>query len=104
MKLRLGQLVCALLLLLPSTRARAQAAPPAPHEDIAFDFMNLLSQHRLHDLSNERWNAYGQFTYITQFKLLWNAPYTNANGSINSLSTDYERSFTGSTSIWYSIG
>ncbi|MCU1280930.1 MAG: Carbohydrate-selective porin, partial [bacterium] len=84
-----ARLVClgfAASLVFTSARAGAQAGPPAAHEDIAFDFMNLLSQHGLHDLENERWNAYGQFTYITSFKLPFSAPYTNANGSVNSLS------------------
>jgi hypothetical protein len=65
--------------------------------------MNLLSHHGLHDLTNERANAYGQFTYITQFKLPWSAPYTNANGSVNSLSTDYERSFTASFTFFFGV-
>lgn len=80
--------------------AFAQAAPPAPHEEVAWDFMNLLSKRGLHDLTNERWNAYGQFTYITSFKLPFSAPYTNANGSVNSLSPEYERSFTGSFTLF----
>jgi len=84
-------------------RARAQAAPPAPHEDVAWDFMNLLAEKGLHDLSNERWNAYGQFTYITSFKLPFAARYTNLNGSVNSLSTDYERSFTGSFTLFFGV-
>ena len=57
--------------------------------------MSLLSQRGLHDLENERWNAYGQFTYITSFKLPFSAPYTNANGSINSFNTGYERASGG---------
>ena len=103
MRARLPSLVCAVLVALASPRARAQAGPPAAHESIAFDFMNLLSQHGLHDLENERWNAYGQFTYITSFKLPFSAPYTNANGSTNSLSTDYERSFTASFTLFFGV-
>lgn len=83
--------------------AHAQASPPAGHEDIAFDFMNLLARHGLHDLENERWNAYGQFTYITSFKLPFSAPYTNANGSVNSLVPDYERSFTGTFTLFFGV-
>src|SRR5690349_11153125 len=74
-----------------SARATAQISVPATHEPTAFDFMNLLAQHGLHDLANERWNAYGQATYITTFKPSFHAPYTNANGSVNSLVPDYER-------------
>ena len=89
-----------LVLLLAGSRARAQATPPAPHEDIAFDFMNLLSQHGLHDLDDERWNAYGQTTYISAWKLPFGAPYTNLNGSTNSLLTGHERSFTWSATLY----
>ncbi len=89
--------------LLASESARAQAAPPAPHEEEAFDFMNLLSRHGLHNLDDESWNAYGQFTYISTWKLPFQAPYTNANGSINSLLPDYERSFTGSLTLFFGL-
>lgn len=44
----------------------------------------------------ERWNAYGQFTHIYFEKSAFSAPYTNLNGSPNSLLTDRERSFTTS--------
>jgi hypothetical protein len=100
---RLVSVGFAACILFASARASAQAAPPAPHEDIAFDFMNLLSRRGWHDLEHERWNAYGQFTYISSFKLPFSAPYTNANGSINSLTTDYERSFTGSFTLYFGV-
>jgi hypothetical protein len=96
--------VClAAAVLLGSTRARAQAAPPAAHEDQAFDFMNLLAHHGLHDIADESWNVYGQFTYISSFKLPFDARYTNANGSVNSLAPDYERSFTGSFTLFFGL-
>jgi high affinity Mn2+ porin len=57
-----------------SARARAQAGPPAPHEEAAFDVMNLLSQQGLHNLDDERWNVYGQFTYISSWKRPFQAP------------------------------
>jgi high affinity Mn2+ porin len=81
-------------LLLASAPASAQPAPPAAHEDDAFDVMNLLSQHDLHDIKDERWNAYGQFTYISSWHAPFSAPYTNANGSVNSLNPNWERSYT----------
>ena len=56
--------------------------------------MNLLSHHGLHDIDDERWNAYGQFTYISSWKPPFTAPYTNANGSTNSLCPSAERSYT----------
>ncbi len=101
--MRLARVAVACAVLLAGARAFGQAAPPAPHEDVAFDFMNLLSHHGLHDINNERWNVYGQFTYITSFKLPFAAPYTNANGSINSLVDDYERSFTGSFTLFFGL-
>ncbi len=93
-------LVC---LLLSSSLARAQAAPPGGHEDAAFDFMNLLSHNGLHDLADERWNAYGQFTYISSWKLPFSAPYTNVGGSTRSLIPDSERSFTGTFTLFLGL-
>jgi hypothetical protein len=89
--------------LLAPTPARAQAAPPAGHQDQAFDFMNLLAHHDLHDIHDESWNAYGQFTYISSWKLGFQAPYTNAHGSINSLLPDAERSFTGTFTLYFGL-
>jgi hypothetical protein len=101
---RIARLVAvAASLLCAAATAHAQAAPPAGHEDVAFDFMNLLSRHGLHDLDDERWNAYGQFTYISSFKLPFSAPYTNANGSVNSLVPGYERSFTGTFTLFFGL-
>jgi len=62
--------------------------------------MNLLSEHGLHDLHDEAWNAYGQTTYISSWKLPFSAPYTNLNGSPNSLLTGHERSFTWSATLF----
>ncbi len=75
-------------------------AQPAPEEDATFSFMRLLSERGLHDLDDERWNAYGQFTYITVLKLPFHAPYTNANGSVSSFDPNLERSFTGTFSLF----
>jgi hypothetical protein len=44
-------------------------------------FMKLLSDRGQHDIDNESWNAYGQFTYISSWKPSFHAPYTNLNGS-----------------------
>jgi high affinity Mn2+ porin len=90
-------------ILLTTTPARAQGAPPAGHQDQAFDLMNLLAHHDLHDIEDESWNAYGQFTYISSWKPSFQAPYTNADGSINSLSTDPERSYTGTFTLFFGL-
>jgi hypothetical protein len=90
-------------LLLASRVANAQAAPPAGHQEQAFDFMNLLTQHGLHDIQTESWNAYGQFVYISNWKLPFSAPYTNADGSNNSLVPDAERSFAGVFTLFFGV-
>jgi high affinity Mn2+ porin len=92
-----------LLLLLWSAVARGQAASPAGHDTTSFDIMNLLAERGFHDLEDERWNVYGQLSYITVFKAPFTAPYTNANGSINSLNTDFERSFTFTASLYFGV-
>ena len=65
--------------------------------------MNFLARRGLHDIDDESWNVYGQFTYISSWKLPFSAPYTNANGSTNSLLTDAERSFTGSATLFLGL-
>jgi high affinity Mn2+ porin len=89
--------------LFASALASAQAAPPAGHEDAAFDVMNLLAHNGLHDLNDESWNAYGQFTYISTWKLRFGAPYTNWNGTNKSLIPDPERSFTGTFTLFFGV-
>jgi high affinity Mn2+ porin len=89
-------LLCAAALLFASARAGAQAAPPEAHEEDAFDVMNLLTQKGLHNIKDESWNLYGQFTYISSWKLGFHAPYSGTN----SLSRDAERSFTGSFTLF----
>jgi hypothetical protein len=83
--------------------AWAQPAPPAPHEEQAFDFMNLLTQHDLHDIHQESWNAYGQSTLISLWKLPFQAPYTNAGGSVNSLSPDAEQSYSWTFTLFFGL-
>jgi hypothetical protein len=100
---RIFALVCAVGLTAISARVHAQAGPPGEHQQIAFDFMNLLAHRGVHDLTDERWNAYGQFTFINTFKLGFDAPYTNANGSTNSLLPGYERSYTGSFTLFFGL-
>lgn len=97
---RTGSVAC---ILLAAFQAAAQVGTPGPHKDDAFDVMTLLAEHGLHDIADERWNAYGQFTYISSWKLPFRARYTNANGSINSLVPDLERSFTGTLSLFIGV-
>jgi hypothetical protein len=95
--------MCAACILLTAAPARAQAGPPAAHEDTAFDFMNELTYAGLHNIHDEAWNTYGQFTYIGNYKPPFSAPYTNANGSVNSLVPDFEYSFTGTFTLFFGL-
>jgi hypothetical protein len=83
--------------------AHAQVAEPSPREDDAFDVMNLLAERGWHDLRQERWNAYGQFTHISSWKLPFDARYTNRNGSPNSLTTGSEHSFTTTATLYAGV-
>jgi hypothetical protein len=90
-------------LTLTAARASAQAGPPGGHDDQAFDVMNVLADHGLHDIHEERWNLYGQFTYISSWKRSFQSPYENFNGSGMSLTKDAERSFTGSFTLFFGM-
>lgn len=65
--------------------------------------MKTLSKDGLHDIENESWNAYGQFTYISSWKPSFPAAYTNLNGSPNSLLPDAARSFTATVTLYLGV-
>ena len=65
--------------------------------------MQLLADHGLHNIEDESWNAYGQFTIIDSWKPSFPALYTNLNGSINSLLPDREQSFTGTATLYLGV-
>jgi high affinity Mn2+ porin len=73
------------------------------HADGPWSTMGELSNRGYHDLDDESWNVYGQFTYISSWKLPFSAPYTNLNGSTNSLLPTYERSFTGTFTLFFGL-
>ena len=54
----------------------------------------------VHDIKDESWNGYGQFTYIYGWKQAFHADYTNLNGSNGSLLPTAEQSFTGSATAF----
>jgi hypothetical protein len=87
-------------LLLFASPARAEFVEPEGRATDTVNFLNLLTRHHLHDLASEQWNIYGQFTWISSFKLPLNAPYTNVNGSPNSLQPGFEHSFTGTFTVY----
>jgi len=93
-------LLATALALAGAGTARAQATTPTAHDDAAFDVMNVLADHGIHDLDDETWNLYGQFTWINVFRLPWSAPYTNVNGSTFSFGTGYEHAFTDSFTLY----
>ena len=78
------------------------AASPARADDPA-SLMQALAAQGLHDLKDESWNAYTQFTYISSWKPSFPAAYTNLNGSINSLTPESERSFTATATLFFSL-
>jgi high affinity Mn2+ porin len=80
--------------------ARGQDAASAPVPDEQPSLMKRLAADSKHNLKDERWNAYGQFTYIYSWKQAYSAPYTNADGSINSLLPTREQGFTGSATLY----
>src|SRR5215471_14290046 len=86
--------------LMTAGSAWAGVTEPEQRADDEFDVMNLLTREHLHDLNDELWNAYGQVTWIESFKLPFHAPYTNFNGSTNSLLPDFENSFTISATLY----
>jgi high affinity Mn2+ porin len=78
----------------------SSAAPSPDAVDEQPSLMKLLARHGHHDIEDESWNAYGQFTYISAWKPAFPARYTNANGSVNSLLPTAERSFTGTATLY----
>jgi hypothetical protein len=104
-------LACFAVILAPAI-ARAGAVEPDPRADDAFDFMNVLARRYNHDLNDELWNVYGQFTWIEQGKLPLHAAYTNLGQPVacdagmtcgNSLSPRYANSFTGTITLYAGV-
>lgn len=94
---------CVLLLAFSASVAMAESAEPDGREPDEFDFMNVLSDEGLHDLTDERWNAYGQATYIYSWKPRFPALYTNLNGTPNSLLPQAETSFTATATGFFGL-
>jgi hypothetical protein len=93
----------AALVLLAAGPARAAVSEPDAHEDDAFDLMNVLTAKGWHDLANERWNVYGQVTYISSWQRGFSAAYTNLNLTPNSLSPNAQYSFTGTATVYLGV-
>ncbi len=65
--------------------------------------MQVLANAGKHDLAQERWNAYGQFTHISSWKAPFSAAYSNLNGSHHSLSPNSEYSFTSTATLFLGL-
>jgi len=86
-----------------SFKVQASVAEPEPRAEDQFDVMNWLTEQGLHDIKEETWNAYGQFTYISSWKSAFPALYTNLNGSNHSLLTSAERSYAGTATLFLAV-
>ncbi len=91
------------IIMLATLPVCAQNGSPAPPPEDQPTFMKALAADALHNIEDESWNAYGQFTYISSWKLAFPAAYTNLNGSINSLLPTAERSFTGTATLYLGV-
>ncbi|MEO6953328.1 MAG: carbohydrate porin [Polyangia bacterium] len=103
MTLRRTLVVLFLVAAFTPATAHAESSEPSPHIGDVDDIMGLLWKHGLHDYEHERWNVYGQFTWISSFKLPFHAAYTNLNGSTGSLSNRFEHSFTGTLTAFAGV-
>ncbi len=80
---------------LPPSEAPSATSTPAPAPE-PWNVMGALSRAGRHDLEDERWNAYGQFTYISNWKLpIYSPPKYQALENLDqrSLVPGAERSF-----------
>lgn len=72
-------------------------------DDDNLSINHWLSGHGLYSTDDERWNAYGQATYISSWKPAFPAAYTNLNGTPNSLSAQAEHSFTATVTAYFGL-
>jgi high affinity Mn2+ porin len=102
-----GTKISKILLLCAVFWATIAQAKDADYSDLnddgEFSLMGALSDLGLHNLQDERWNAYAQGTYISSFKQAFPAAYTNLNGTPNSLLPDAERSFTATFTAYLGL-
>ena len=75
---RAPRIHCAAALLFTCARAGAQAGPPAAHEDVAFDFMNLSRGTGCTTSRTSAGTPTGRSRTSRSWKLPFSAPYTNA--------------------------
>lgn len=68
-----------------------------------FSLIKTISDLGLFPMNEERWNAYGQATYISSWKPAFPAAYTNLNGTPNSLVSEGEHSFTATATGYFGL-
>jgi len=73
---------------------------PELNDQGEFSLMGTLADHGWHDLQDERWNIYGQGTYIGSYQPSFPAAYTNLNGTPNSLLPNSAYGFTATVTIY----
>lgn len=103
-RMRISTILLLLAISLGMT-AQAKESPKYPdlNDEDEFSLMRTLSDFGLHNLHDERWNAYAQGTYISSFKQSFPAAYTNLNGTPNSLLPNAERSFTATVTAYFGL-
>jgi high affinity Mn2+ porin len=101
MKISKILLLCAVFSV--ATARAKDAEYPELNDKDEFSLMGTLSDLGLHNLKDERWNAYSQGTYISSFKQAFPAAYTNLNGTPNSLLPNAERSFTATFTAYFGL-
>ena len=94
-------LLCAGLSAL-TAQANDTSYPELFDED-ELSVMGLLSDLDWHDPKHERWNAYVQGTYISQWQPAFHAAYSNLNGSGQSLTNQAGNSFTATVTPYLSF-
>ncbi len=82
-------------------RAAALGTDPAEAPSANAGIRRFLSSPE--GAGDERWNVWGQVTYISSWKPSFPAAYTNLNGSPNSLLPDAERSFTATATLYLGV-
>jgi high affinity Mn2+ porin len=83
--------------------AGSKTTQPSKSDDTGFGFPGSLSRIGEHNVNDETWNLYGQFTTIGFYKPPFHAAYTDLNGSNSSLKPNAETSFTSTLSLFFGL-
>jgi high affinity Mn2+ porin len=83
--------------------AASESTQPAQPSDTPPGLIDVLSRMGHHEVHDEPWNLYGQFTTIAFYKPPFHASYTDLNGSNSSLKSIAEKSFTQTLSLFFGL-